>query len=350
MPAIDHDRRQRPADRRPPAPPARLSRRLAPLVVIVVAIGRRDRDRLASAALVRDAGPPSRGDRARSSRRTSSRRSPPMSRSMSRRSRCRSRADSSSRSSAASCSAPFSAGAAALVGRDHRARSDLPDRQERVRRIPGAPGRSAGGEARGRLSRRCVQLSAVPAAGAGRFRSGWSISCRRCAACGLRPSSRRPRSASCRRPSSFAFFGAGLDSVIAAQEAAYRACLAAGRAGLPAAIRFRMPRSRRSCIAALVALGVLALVPGRGETAAWRARDRPRDTLHASLRMTRACRQPGRGHGGNPDTRHLRHRRRRRRAVGRGRRGGVRRAGGADREGQDGRRVPQLPAACRRRR
>ena len=32
----------------------------------------------------------------------------------------------------------------------------------------------------------------------------------------------------------FAFVGAGLDSVIAAQEAAYRACLAAGASGLPA--------------------------------------------------------------------------------------------------------------------
>ena len=43
-----------------------------------------------------------------------------------------------------------------------------------------------------------------------------------------------------------------------------------------------------------------------------------------------------------PDTRHLRHRRRLRRPVGRGRGGRVRRAGGADRERQDGRRVPQL--------
>ncbi len=40
--------------------------------------------------------------------------------------------------------------------------------------------------------------------------------------------------------------------------------------------------------------------------------------------------------------RHLRHRRRLRRPVGRGRRRRLRRAGGADREGQDGRRLPQL--------
>ena len=57
-----------------------------------------------------------------------------------------------------------------------------------------------------------------------------------------------------------AFAGAGLDSIIAAQEAAYRACLAAGNANcrlefdLGAAITPQF-------IAALVALGVVALIP-----------------------------------------------------------------------------------------
>ena len=85
-------------------------------------------------------------------------------------------------------------------------------------------------QARRRLPRRCLQLSAVPAAGAGlSVLSGQSGAgaVRRPAA---RPSSRRPRIGIIPATFAFAVFGAGLDSVIAAQEAAYNACLAAGRA------------------------------------------------------------------------------------------------------------------------
>jgi uncharacterized membrane protein YdjX (TVP38/TMEM64 family) len=58
----------------------------------------------------------------------------------------------------------------------------------------------------------------------------------------------------------FAFVGAGLDSVIAAQQAAYRSCLAAGRPDCRLA--FHMDAALTpELLAALVALGVLALVP-----------------------------------------------------------------------------------------
>jgi len=58
----------------------------------------------------------------------------------------------------------------------------------------------------------------------------------------------------------FAFAGTGLDSVIAAQKAAYDACLAAGRADCQltfSAAGILTPR----LIGALIALGLLALLP-----------------------------------------------------------------------------------------
>jgi uncharacterized membrane protein YdjX (TVP38/TMEM64 family) len=58
----------------------------------------------------------------------------------------------------------------------------------------------------------------------------------------------------------FAFFGAGLDSVIAAQEAAYRACLAAGRQGCRLDFDLHAAFTPQ-LLAALVALGVVALIP-----------------------------------------------------------------------------------------
>jgi uncharacterized membrane protein YdjX (TVP38/TMEM64 family) len=71
----------------------------------------------------------------------------------------------------------------------------------------------------------------------------------------------------------FAFVGAGLDSAIAAQEAAYRACLAAGRSDCRLDFDLKAALTPE-LIAAFVALGVLALIPvvvrrirGRGEAA-----------------------------------------------------------------------------------
>ena len=63
-------------------------------------------------------------------------------------------------------------------------------------------------------------------------------------------------------PATFAFasVGAGLDSVIAAQETAYRACVAAGRAGCKLDFDWRTAITPQ-LVAALVALGVLALIP-----------------------------------------------------------------------------------------
>jgi uncharacterized membrane protein YdjX (TVP38/TMEM64 family) len=58
----------------------------------------------------------------------------------------------------------------------------------------------------------------------------------------------------------FAFFGSGLDSVIATQEAAYRACLASGRSECALHFDIGMIVTPR-LLAALAALGVIALIP-----------------------------------------------------------------------------------------
>jgi uncharacterized membrane protein YdjX (TVP38/TMEM64 family) len=58
----------------------------------------------------------------------------------------------------------------------------------------------------------------------------------------------------------FAFVGAGLDSVIVAQQAAYRSCLAAGRADCRLAFHMKAAITPE-LLAALAALGVLALIP-----------------------------------------------------------------------------------------
>ncbi len=58
----------------------------------------------------------------------------------------------------------------------------------------------------------------------------------------------------------FAFAGAGLDSAIAAQEAAYRACIAAGRAGCQLDFDLRTAFTPQ-LMAGLVALGVAAMLP-----------------------------------------------------------------------------------------
>jgi uncharacterized membrane protein YdjX (TVP38/TMEM64 family) len=58
----------------------------------------------------------------------------------------------------------------------------------------------------------------------------------------------------------FAFFGSGLDSVIATQETAYRACLASGRSECALHFDIGMIVTPR-LLAALAALGVIALIP-----------------------------------------------------------------------------------------
>jgi len=67
----------------------------------------------------------------------------------------------------------------------------------------------------------------------------------------------------------FAFFGAGLDSVIAAQEATYKTCLAAG--GVDCRTNFE-PASllTPTLLAALIGLGLLALVPVLAKRIWWR--------------------------------------------------------------------------------
>src|SRR5262249_35752035 len=72
----------------------------------------------------------------------------------------------------------------------------------------------------------------------------------------------------------FAFVGAGLDSVIAAQQAAYQSCLAAG--GPDCRLEFHMKAALTpELLGAFVALGVLALIPVGVE------RLRARPTAHA---------------------------------------------------------------------
>ncbi len=58
----------------------------------------------------------------------------------------------------------------------------------------------------------------------------------------------------------FAFFGSGLDSVIARQDVAYRACVSAGRADCTLQFDIGMIATPQM-LAALAAMGVLALVP-----------------------------------------------------------------------------------------
>src|SRR5436305_1022891 len=58
----------------------------------------------------------------------------------------------------------------------------------------------------------------------------------------------------------FAFVGAGLASVLTAQETAYHACLAAGRSDCRLAFQMKAALTPE-LFAALVALGVLALIP-----------------------------------------------------------------------------------------
>jgi uncharacterized membrane protein YdjX (TVP38/TMEM64 family) len=58
----------------------------------------------------------------------------------------------------------------------------------------------------------------------------------------------------------FAFFGSGLDSVLAAQEGPYRACLAAGQTGCPIHLDIGALVTPQ-LLAAFAALGALALIP-----------------------------------------------------------------------------------------
>src|SRR4051794_14433815 len=58
----------------------------------------------------------------------------------------------------------------------------------------------------------------------------------------------------------FAFFGSGLDSVLAAQESRYRACIAAGRSECPIHFDVSMIVTPQ-LLAAFAALGALALIP-----------------------------------------------------------------------------------------
>ena len=58
----------------------------------------------------------------------------------------------------------------------------------------------------------------------------------------------------------FAFVGAGLESVVVAQEAAYRACVAAGQTDCRLEFHLKTVMTPE-IMAALAALGVLALIP-----------------------------------------------------------------------------------------
>lgn len=73
----------------------------------------------------------------------------------------------------------------------------------------------------------------------------------------------------------YAMFGAGLDSVLAAQEAAYRSCLAAGRADCRLDFDIRAAITPQ-LFAALCALGLVALIPVLVRR--WRTRRQPRSS------------------------------------------------------------------------
>lgn len=71
----------------------------------------------------------------------------------------------------------------------------------------------------------------------------------------------------------FAFFGAGLDSVLAAQETAYRACIEAGSAGCKLDFNVKAALTPKLLLA-LTALGLAALIPVLLKR--WRARSEAR--------------------------------------------------------------------------
>ena len=114
-------------------------------------------------------------------------------------------------------------------GRDHGRDLHLPDRQERGRRILRAPGRSAGARSWRRGFAPTRSAICCFCGWCRSFRSGWSTWWRRCA--GVRLATFAAATVLGIIPPTFifAFFGAGLDSVITAQQAAYSACVAAGR-------------------------------------------------------------------------------------------------------------------------
>jgi len=84
----------------------------------------------------------------------------------------------------------------------------------------------------------------------------------------------------------FAFVGAGLDSVIAAQQAAYQSCLAAARPDCR--LEFHMKAALTpELLGALVALGVLALIPVVVKRLRARATAHARERTDASGRIMR---------------------------------------------------------------
>ena len=196
--------------------------------------------------------------------------------------------------------------------------------------------RSIRGEARGRLSRRCVQLPGVPAAGAVSVLAG-KPRCRAVRRSGSRTFVAATAIGILPATVTFAVFGAGLDSVIAAQQVQYNR--------LPCRRTHRLQGRFRS-VHVLTPTLLLAL----GAFACWRwfprspAVSSGASSTPALAQMTNRIVTPDRGkewHGRAAHPRSLRHWRRLRRAVDRGRGRHAWRAGGADRKGPDGRRVPQ---------
>jgi uncharacterized membrane protein YdjX (TVP38/TMEM64 family) len=121
------------------------------------------------------------------------------------------------------------------------------------------PRRAARRQACRRVPLGRVQLPVVPAPGAGvPVLPGQSRAGAGRRAIGHLPGRDRDR----HHPATFAFtfLGSGLDSVIAAQEKAYRACLAAGRTECPIQFDLGMIVTPQ-LLAALVTLGVIALLP-----------------------------------------------------------------------------------------
>ena len=92
------------------------------------------------------------------------------------------------------------------------------------------------------------------------FPSRWSILRRRSSASTSALSLPRPSIGIIPATFTYAFVGAGLDSAIGAQEAAYNACMAAGRGDCKLDFDLKAAFTFELCTA-FAALGVLALLP-----------------------------------------------------------------------------------------
>ena len=188
--------------------------------------------------------------------------------------------------------------------------------------------RAVRGEARGGLPRRCLQLSAVPAARAVSVLAGQPG-----ARAVRRPALDLRRRHRHRHPAG----DLDLRGVRRGSRQRHR-----GAGGPIQRLPRRRTRRLQGRFRSVAGADADAAAARLGRSRCWRSFRRSRAASSGASSTPASRRRGFRGlHGRAAHPRSLRHWRRRRRAVGRGGGGHARRAGGADRKGPDGRRVPQ---------